>query len=438
MRLATKSSLYRNEITQSALTAILMAIDNHQSKSFQAQKLDYKNANVKGKLRPLLQQQDRKINWEKDDSETIIRKIHSADGSPGVLDSLFDRELFLYDVQKEPNLKGESGSVIAYNHTAICIATIDGAIWVGHLKDKNIEHSFKLPAAYLLSEEIKHLPYIDNGYRDIYYEEESGVGYLYFSFYNGAMDAHKCQRLQQYLIKTKQKKSTKVIVLMGGHEYWSNGMNLNIIEAAKSPADESWKNINAMDDLVLEIINTNSHLVVSALMCNSGAGGVFLARAADEVWARSSVILNPHYKDMGNLYGSEYWSYLLPRHTSDKDTQYIMKNRLPMGIKEALSIGLVNKSIDGNKNDFISAIKRKAEKLSKTSSYDTQLKQKVKQREKDETNKPLQQYRDEELSNMKRNFYGFDPSYHIARYNFVFKVKKSRTPITIAKHMQLK
>jgi putative two-component system hydrogenase maturation factor HypX/HoxX len=35
---------------------------------------------------------------------------------------------------------------------------------------------------------------------------------------------------------------------------------------------------------------------------------------------------------------------------------------------------------------------------------------------------------------MRRNFYGFDPSYHVARYNFVRRVPKSRTPISIARH----
>jgi putative two-component system hydrogenase maturation factor HypX/HoxX len=35
---------------------------------------------------------------------------------------------------------------------------------------------------------------------------------------------------------------------------------------------------------------------------------------------------------------------------------------------------------------------------------------------------------------MKLNFYGFDPSYHVARYHFVFKVPKSRTPLYLAKH----
>ncbi|MEJ2622086.1 MAG: hypothetical protein P8163_18080 [Candidatus Thiodiazotropha sp.] len=40
------------------------------------------------------------------------------------------------------------------------------------------------------------------------------------------------------------------------------------------------------------------------------------------------------------------------------------------------------------------------------------------------------------MEQMKGNFYGFDPSYHIARYNFVHKIAKSRTPLTIARHRQ--
>ena len=29
--------------------------------------------------------------------------------------------------------------------------------------------------------------------------------------------------------------------------------------------------------------------------------------------AREDVVLNPYYRHMGGLYGSEYWTYLLPR-----------------------------------------------------------------------------------------------------------------------------
>ena len=35
---------------------------------------------------------------------------------------------------------------------------------------------------------------------------------------------------------------------------------------------------------------------------------------------------------------------------------------------------------------------------------------------------------------MKLNFYGFDSSYHVARYNFVCKVPRSRTPLWLARH----
>ena len=62
-----------------------------------------------------------------------------------------------------------------------------------------------------------------------------------------------------------------------------------------------------------DVIETDSHLVVSALSGDAAAGGVPLALAADHVVAREDVVLNPYYRHMGGLYGSEYWTYLLPR-----------------------------------------------------------------------------------------------------------------------------
>ena len=85
-----------------------------------------------------------------------------------------------------------------------------------------------------------------------------------------------------------------------------------MIEAADDPAAESWRNLHAIDDLVREIIETDSHLVISALAGDAAAGGVPLALAADHVVAREDVVLNPYYRHMGGLYGSEYWTYLLP------------------------------------------------------------------------------------------------------------------------------
>ncbi len=435
MRDASKASLYRNEITEAAVEAVLLAVERYQTGDFTPQPLD--DTKVRGKQRPLMRESDRAINWLRDDTTNVLRKIRSADGFPGVRDTLFERDVFLYDAHPEKILRGDPGAVIARCGGAICRATVDGAVWIGHLRDKQITHPFKLPATRLLA--IKTLPEIipdqNTGYRDLWYEEEGHVGYLHFPFYNGAMGTEQCERLRQAYIIARRR-DTKIIVLMGGSDYWSNGMHLNLIEAADSVADESWRNINAIDDLALEIINTDSHLTVAALQGNAGAGGVFRARAADEVWARQGVILNPHYKDMGNLYGSEYWSYLLPRYAGADNAEHIIQSRLPMGVREALSLGLIGKVVKNNTQGFVAAVGRRAADMLAAPAFAERLAIKKQLRATDELLKPLQSYREQELEKMHLNFYGFDPSYHIARYNFVYKVPKSRTPLTIARHRQ--
>ena len=440
LRADTKASIYRNEISQAAVDAVLRAVQRYQTGDFAPQPQDYSDPEVNGELQPLMQQSDRAIDWQQDDTQTVLRKIRCADGFPGVRDQLFGRELFLYDAHEEKLFRGRAGEVIARCGNAICRATVNGAIWIGHLCDKQAEHPFKLPASILLQNEIAGIPEVqsdlDSGYRDIWYEEQGDVGYLHFPFYNGAMGSDQCERLRQAYIKARQR-DTRVIVLMGGPNYWSNGMHLNLIEAAESPADESWRNINAIDDLTLEIINTDSHLTVSALQGNAGAGGVFLARACDEVWAREGVILNPHYKDMGNLYGSEYWTYLLPRYVGLENVERITQGRLPMSAKEAHNLGLVNAILEQDVSNFVVELKLRATALVNASDYKQRLELKSQNRAGDEAHKPLQQYRDEELERMRLNFYGFDPSYHVARYNFVYKTPKSRTPITIARHRRI-
>jgi hypothetical protein len=38
---------------------------------------------------------------------------------------------------------------------------------------------------------------------------------------------------------------------------------------------------------------------------------------------------------------------------------------------------------------------------------------------------------------MKLNFYGFDPSYHVARYKFVYRIAHAWTPLHLAHHRRL-
>ncbi|MEA3413402.1 MAG: hydrogenase maturation protein [Pseudomonadota bacterium] len=437
MRDTGKASLYRNEVTDAAVAAVNLAVARYAAGDFRPRPPDYTDPGVRGEWHPLMRQSVRAIDWRGDDSATVVRKIRSADGFPGVRDGLFGRELFLYDARPEETLRGKAGEVIARCGGAICRATVDGAVWIGHLRDRHAGHPFKLPATTLFAREVRGLPEVapdgGTGYRDIWYEETGDIGTLHFPFYNGAMGTAQCERLRQAFIEARRR-DTRVIVLAGGPDFWSNGMHLNLIEAADSAADESWRNINAIDNLAAEIIGTTSHLTIATLRGNAGAGGVFLARAADYVWARSGVVLNPHYKDMGNLFGSEYWTYLLPRYAGEQRAEQIAQARLPMGVREALEMGLVDEWFGSDKQDFMRQVEEKAEALAGRETFAALLEEKRCQRWNDEAHKPLSRYRDEELEKMQLNFYGFDPSYHVARYNFVYKVPRSRTPLTIAGH----
>jgi putative two-component system protein, hydrogenase maturation factor HypX/HoxX len=443
LRNASKASLYRNEVTEAAAKAVLDALDNFIQKEFKPQPLDYQDKQIKGCLRPSIKQNDRQINWQKDNTETIVRKIRSADGYPGMLDQINGRSLYLYDAHAEYELEHNAnpGQIIARQGLACCRATIDGAVWLGHLCDKESKHPFKLPAAMVLNDaDLNSVPLIEEdvttAYQEVWYEQYAGVGYLHFPFYNGAMSTRQCQLLRKKYQEAVQQ-DTRVIVLMGGTDFWSNGIHLNVIEAAESPADESWNNINAIDDLACDIINTDSHITVSAMQGNAGAGGVFLALAADHVIARSGIVMNPHYKDMGNLYGSEYWTYLLPQRVDKQQAQKIIETRLPMGTREALRLGLINKSFGKDSAAFTNGVRQYAENLATMPDYVKQFRSKKQMRAMHEEIKPLARYRDEELERMRLNFYGFDPSYHVARYNFVYKISKSRTPITIARHRDI-
>ena len=97
-------------------------------------------------------------------------------------------------------------------------------------------------------------------------------------------------------------------MLAGGADFFSNGIHLNVIEAAPDQGEESWYNLHAIDDVVREILDTDSHITISALSGDAAAGGVPFAVAADHVVAREDVVLNPYYQHMGGLYGSEYWT----------------------------------------------------------------------------------------------------------------------------------
>jgi putative two-component system hydrogenase maturation factor HypX/HoxX len=155
------------------------------------------------------------------------------------------------------------------------------------------------------------------------------------------------------------------------------------------------------------------------------------------VWLRNGVVLNPHYKGMGNLHGSEYWTYLLPRRTGEAMAREITARRLPMGADEAVSSSLADDRFGTTPEEFVAQAIERAESLATDPDYGNILLEKQAARDRDEAAKPLERYREEELARMKLNFYGFDSSYHVARYHFVYKLPKARTPYYLARHREV-
>jgi putative two-component system hydrogenase maturation factor HypX/HoxX len=66
-----------------------------------------------------------------------------------VLDAIHGTAFHLFGAHREPVLRGRPGEIIAQRTGAICRATVDGAVWITHLKrrDTATEVWFKLPAS---------------------------------------------------------------------------------------------------------------------------------------------------------------------------------------------------------------------------------------------------------------------------------------------------
>ncbi|MFZ2269686.1 MAG: hydrogenase maturation protein [Azonexus sp.] len=436
LRRARKASVYRQETTEAAVQAVLTAVERFQGGNFTPQC-------VSGRAHTLMQQANRVLAWASATSSEILARLNAADGFPGVADELFGQPCQLFDAWPEATLKGAPGELLGRRETAICRATVDGAVWLGHVKRPG---GIKLPATLAFPEAaaLPELPLpgwhksATLTWQDISYEAAqwngNAIGFLSFEFYNGAMSTAQCRRLTE-AFNWAAAQPTKVIVLRGGSDFWSNGIHLNTIEAADSPSDESWANINAIDDLAEAILRCTSQLTVAAVGGNTGAGGCFLARAADFVWVRDGVMLNPHYKNMGNLFGSEFWTYLLPPRVGADGARAIMRHRLPMPAAEAVRLGFYDACLPGP--GFAVDVARRAAELAAAPDFAAQLAGKLAKRQADEAAKPLADYRAEELREMRRNFYGFDPSYHVARYHFVTRSANSWTPRHLARHRDL-
>ncbi|MFJ3709456.1 hydrogenase maturation protein [Streptomyces sp. NBC_01387] len=417
-----KSDLYRNEISDAAVEAVLLAVGRFASGTYTP------TPQTPGAgCRPLFRQSLRRIDWQSDSTATVVRKLRAADSQPGVLDELLGGEWFLHGGHPEPRLGGRPGALVATRDGAICRATTDGAVWIPELRPRRAPGgpaTFKLPATSALAGRLSAVPERpaplhrtghDDTWSEISYREEAGTGFLSFSFRGGAMSTEQCQRLL-HAYRFACSRPTSVLVIGGGRDFFSNGIHLNVIEASADPGAESWANINAMDDLVEAVLTTTDRLVVSAMAGNAAAGGVMLALAADEVWCRAGAVLNPHYRLMG-LYGSEYWTYTLPRRVGAAAADRLVQDALPVSSAAAHRLGLIDRVIACAPRSFDSEVGALASRLAALPATRSRINAKKAERDRAD----LAAFREAELIRMQRIFADPHHPYHGLRRAFVRK-----------------
>jgi len=434
MRETKKASLYRREVnscSSKSLQQLLTDLQNNSAKS---------TPQLPTAMHQILTQEHRSIFWDEDNSETIIKKINASDGYPGVLDNLLDIECYLFGACKEnfeedeklkdSAQKASLKEIFAKRDGAVCVKTIDGAIWISHLKEKS---KFKLPSTYVLKEKLRgirefRIPLILETRRETFFEIsldiKEEVAYLYFNFYNGAFNSEQSIRLK-YAVESLRDRC-KVLVLMGGEDFFSNGIHLNILQDSNKSGEDGWSNINAMNDMVRSVLLSDDFLTVAAFRGGAGAGGLFLGLACDYVVMREGVVLNPHYKTIG-LSGSEFHTYTLPKRVGEQKASKLLENALPIAAKEAEEIGLVDKVFAEDMGAFLEELQDFTHSLIADEDNWYELLDAKRERLEADSLSIASKHK-EELRTMYPEFWNEASSFHELRKEFVYKKCPITTP----------
>ena len=145
-----------------------------------------------------------------------------------------------------------------------------------------------------------------------------------------------------------------------------------------------------------------------------------LALGADHVVVRAAAVLNPHYRTMG-LFGSEYWTYVLPRRVGTYQAGELTSRCEPVNSADALRSGLADQVMPGPRPSFEDMVLAHARRLAGHDDYHQLLERKRAARAAEERRRPLDVYRTEELAAMSRDIFDDRLGFAAARHAFVMK-----------------
>lgn len=430
--------------------------------------------------RPLLKAAQRDFDVNVHSAQEISRRIRCSDSQPGCLSSVLGQSMYVYGGTVEEGdwvaaSRGAPGTIVAVRDEAVCFKTIDNqGIWVTHVRrvKKKTDPKLwpKIPAVSglrevgLLSIESAakvSRPYATHNWSksahstdqeiwvDFVVEEgcaiPNRVAYVYSEFYNGAMSTSQCEKLVealQFVLSTHTAQDPlAAVVMMGGSGYFSNGIHLNVIEAAADPALESWNNINRINDIVYFLLHefpSRQILTFAGIRGNAAAGGVAMATACDCVIAGSDVVLNPAYRALG-LYGSEYHSISYYGRCGAEGGRRLLREMTPLSAYDARSMGVVDHVLPGQGSLLDTRIRNHIKAVVRSISTNrngaTRYLPGAWKAHADITPTGLARARAMELGEMARDFWSpRSVRYHSRRGAFVRKMKATSTPLRFAQH----
>lgn len=180
----TKSSVYKNEITEAAVSAIQETIDKI-SAGLLPHEVDNADPATLGMLRPTMPEEDRAVDLTLD-AQAVARQIRYSDGSPGAPIELCGRKFRAFgaiaDVAQTVPLPADvpPGTVLGCRDGAVAVATGDGVVFISHLKCATPSFSprgaIKVPAVTALKDPtIPRLPPLS-----LHYSSSSNAGRKWF------------------------------------------------------------------------------------------------------------------------------------------------------------------------------------------------------------------------------------------------------------------
>ncbi|KAG1670428.1 hypothetical protein FOA52_010163 [Chlamydomonas sp. UWO 241] len=352
---------------------------------------------------PSLTYEQRRVDFETMTAEEVAHTIRLSDSRPGAPCKLrgVNGEYRAFEAVVEKSgadkaSKGASpGQVLGARDGAVMVACADGScVWIGRLQavpeacagpNKSgrlqcLPSTIKLraelelrTAAPALMAALPKIPAPENStpiafgtspstWQQVWTWKENRVAYVNWAFYNGAMSTEQCYELQAVLEKVGSWTDVDSVVLLGGYKVFSNGIDLNTIQASADPATESWRNINAINDAIRACMHMTNKLVVTAVWGNAGAGGAIMPLVGDRILAHEGVVMNPHYKKMG-LFGSEYWTFQLPARVGAAMADALSNMCQPISARQAKAINYIDEVVSCDHFDFVTAVRTRVERL---------------------------------------------------------------------------